>query len=138
MSKHTGGCLCGSVRYEFEAEPLFTAICHCRNCQKQAGSAFSVIVAIPAGTLKISGDGLASYRDKGDDSGQPVLRWFCRGCGSPIKSDLHSVPGMEFIKAGTLDDVSWLAPAMAVWCDSAQPWVRLDTALQTFPRNPTG
>jgi hypothetical protein len=136
MSKHSGGCLCGGVRYEFEAEPLFTAVCHCRNCQKQAGSAFSIVVAIPAGALKITGDSLTHYKDMGDDSGQPVLRWFCRGCGSPIKSDLSSVPGVEFVKAGTLDDVGWLAPTVEVWCDSAQPWIRIESPMQEFSRNP--
>jgi hypothetical protein len=30
---------------------------------------------------------------------------------------------MAFIKAGTLDDASWLAPAVEVWSRSAQPWV---------------
>jgi hypothetical protein len=137
MSKHGGGCLCGNVRYEFEPDPLFTGICHCRNCQRQAGSAFSVVVAIPETALKITGDSLACFQDRGEDSGQPVLRWFCRDCGSPIKSDLSSAPGISFIKAGTLDDVSWLAPTLEVWCDSAQPWLRLDASLQAFPRGPS-
>ena len=39
--KKTGGCLCGQVRYETKAEPMMTGVCHCKNCQKQAGSAFS-------------------------------------------------------------------------------------------------
>ncbi|MEC8526956.1 MAG: aldehyde-activating protein, partial [Pseudomonadota bacterium] len=39
--KKTGGCLCGQVRYETKADPLMTGVCHCKNCQKQAGSAFS-------------------------------------------------------------------------------------------------
>ena len=43
--KIEGGCLCGQVRYTCDADPLFQAVCHCKNCQKQAGTAFSVIVA---------------------------------------------------------------------------------------------
>lgn len=136
MSKHQGGCLCGKLRYEFEAEPLMTAICHCRNCQKQAGSAFSVIVGLPADALRLRGETLAVYQDTGEDSGQPVLRYFCRDCGSPIKSEGAAAPGLVFVKAGTLDDITWLAPSMAVWCDSAQPWLRLEPALHSCPRNP--
>ena len=48
MAKLTGGCLCGSVRYECDATPLGTAVCHCTHCQKVSGSAFSVNVLVPA------------------------------------------------------------------------------------------
>src|SRR5215213_10062878 len=44
MPNIVGGCLCGSVRYESEAEPVLTAACHCRHCQKQTSSAFSIFV----------------------------------------------------------------------------------------------
>lgn len=43
MSKIEGGCLCGAVRYTCAAEPVMTAICQCTHCQRQSGSAFSVI-----------------------------------------------------------------------------------------------
>lgn len=42
----TGGCLCGAVRYRIEGDPLLTAVCHCRNCQRQAGSAMSVLIGV--------------------------------------------------------------------------------------------
>ena len=40
MNKHTGGCLCGSVRFELNKEPDFAYGCHCRFCQKATGTAF--------------------------------------------------------------------------------------------------
>ena len=43
--KIEGGCLCGKVRYSADAEPTFVGICHCKNCQKGTGTAFSVVVA---------------------------------------------------------------------------------------------
>ena len=39
--KIEGGCLCGKVRYSADAEPTFVGVCHCKNCQKQAGTSFS-------------------------------------------------------------------------------------------------
>jgi hypothetical protein len=33
-----------------------------------------------------------------------------------------AVPELAFIKAGSLDDGSWLEPAVEVWTRSAQPW----------------
>jgi hypothetical protein len=35
---HRGGCLCGAVRYAFDAPPLATVACHCRDCQKLSGA----------------------------------------------------------------------------------------------------
>jgi hypothetical protein len=137
MSKIRGGCLCGAVRYSTDAEPLLTAVCHCKNCQRQTGTAFSVVVAVPKGLLVFEGREPGSYRDTGE-SGLPVDRRFCTTCGSPIISQPAAMPMMDVIKAGTLDDTSWLQPQLNVWCDSAQPWVHLSDAIPRIPRNPPG
>jgi hypothetical protein len=39
MQKIQGRCLCGAVRYRSDAAPLLTAICNCKNCQRQTGTA---------------------------------------------------------------------------------------------------
>lgn len=135
MAKLDGRCLCGNVTYSCDAEPLATAICHCTECQRQSGAAFSIVVAVTRDTLQIDGDSLASFTTVGTDSKQEVARQFCRECGSPIVSLPDALPEMAFIKAGTLDDRSWLEPQMQVWCDSAQPWVPLDSHAGTkLPR----
>jgi hypothetical protein len=59
--------------------------------------------------LKLSSKALKTYHDTGE-SGQPVLRQFCDECGSPVISDVAVMPDILFIKAGTLDDTSWLSP----------------------------
>lgn len=135
MKKIRGGCLCGAIRYSCDADPLMQAICNCRNCQRQSGSAFSVIVAVPKGALVFEGMQPAVYRVRGD-SGLPVLRKFCPNCGSPLLSEVAATPDMDWIKAGTLDDTSWLQPQLNLWCDSAQPWVRMSEELPRIPRNP--
>jgi hypothetical protein len=40
------------------------------------------------------------------------------------------------LKAGTLDDKSWLEPTIHFWCDSAQPWVEIKDGVLKFDRNP--
>ena len=125
MAKLDGSCLCGKVTYSCATEPVATAVCHCTDCQKQTGTAFSVIVAVPREALRVEGDSLASFTTVGTDSGQNVSRQFCRECSSPITSLADAMPQLAFIKAGTLHDTSWLEPQMHVWCDSAQPWVPL-------------
>src|SRR5260370_42045497 len=136
MRKILGGCLCGKIRYSAEADPVFTAVCHCRNCQKQAGTAYSIIVAVPAPTLSVTGP-LTTFNDTGD-SGKPVHRKCCPDCGSPITTDVDAVPGMVFIKAGTLDETSWLKPTMEIYCSSAQGWIPPWTSTQKFAKGPRG
>ncbi len=134
MSKIVGGCLCGSIRYSCDADPLMMAVCHCKNCQKQTSSAFSVLVAVPKGALRIEGS-LSAFHDKGT-SGQAVIRKFCGKCGSPILSEVEAMPTMDFLKAGTLDDTSWLKPEAQLWCDSVQSWLTLDSDIAQIARNP--
>lgn len=135
MSKIQGGCLCGKVTYKSGAEPAMTAVCHCTDCQKQSGSALSIVFAVPTDAIEFSGD-MTLFKTDGKETGQAVNRYFCNACGSPLYSDPEVMPGMIFIKAGTLDDTSWLQPELHMWCETAQPWVKIDDALPTFPRNP--
>ena len=99
-----GGCLCGKVRYTVSADPVFTGVCHCKNCQKGTGSAFSVVAGVPSQGLSISGEP-KTYVGRGD-SGQETRRRFCSECGSPITSEAAMMPGITMVEVGTLDDPS--------------------------------
>jgi hypothetical protein len=131
--KLEGGCLCGKVRYSGEAEPIFAGVCHCANCQKGFGSAFSTVVGVPKAAIKISGT-VKTYEGKGD-SGNPTYKSFCPECGSPIADEAKIMPDVVMILAGTLDDKSLLKPTMQIYCDSAQPWAVLG-GLQQFAKMP--
>jgi hypothetical protein len=134
MREMSGGCLCGQIRYFANADPAMIAVCHCKNCQKQAGTAFTVVIGIPKSAISIQGQ-LKTFHDTGD-SGQPVERNFCPECGSPITSYCTVIPELTSIKAGTLDDTSWLDPKLHVYCDSAQHWVAIPEASQKFAKMP--
>jgi hypothetical protein len=134
MREMSGGCLCGQVRYSANADPAFVVVCHCKNCQKQTGSAFSVLVAIPKSAMSTQGR-VKTFHDTGD-SGQPVERNFCPECGSPIFLEIAVMPGVAFIKTGSLDDTSWLDPKMHVYCDSKAHWVAIPEGSQRFAKMP--
>lgn len=119
--RHKGGCLCGKVRYEFEGDPLMAAICHCRHCQRQSGAPFSVVLAV-ADTAMTGLAAVKTYHDRGD-SGQGVERLFCPDCGSPIVSRVDAMPGLSFVKAGTLDAPECWTPTVEVYCARAWPWL---------------
>ena len=136
MAGFSGGCLCGKVRYASTADPVMTAVCHCTHCQKQAGSAYSVIVGVPRPALTVTGP-LKDYVDKGE-SGLPVHRNFCPECGSPILTLVDAMPQLTFVKAGTLDDTSTLNPTMGIFCGNAQAWTQQSgPPRRRFPKGPS-
>jgi len=117
-----GGCLCGAVRYEVSWPPQAMAVCHCSDCQKQAGSAFSLVGVSARDNLKLRGE-LHTFSHPGS-SGQTVNRRFCGQFGSPVLTDTEAAreQGIIFFKAGTLDETADLAPTVHYWTKSAQHW----------------
>ena len=120
----TGGCLCGSLRYTLKAEPTLIGVCHCRDCQKFTGSAFSFLVAVPLTALEIEGS--SKTFDKPGDSGHPITRRFCPECGSSIAEEAFTRPGLVLINAGTLDDPPQFTPTFEIYCDRELPGARLN------------
>src|SRR5437588_2934924 len=111
----TGHCLCGAVTYSADAEPVVQAVCHCTDCQHQTGDPYSVLVGVPRDAFSAQGDTLASFTTIGEDHGGETERSFCTRCGSPVFSIAAVAPTFAFIKVGTLDDASWVKPAVEVW-----------------------
>jgi hypothetical protein len=132
MIPMTGGCSCGKLRYTVDAEPLFSALCHCKTCQKQTGSAFRITVAAPRAAVSLEG-AQRTYTTIGD-SGQQVVNRFCPNCGSTAVIEPEALPNITIIPAGSLDETSWLKPTMEIYCDDAQSWVQLSGGMQRFPK----
>ena len=118
----SGHCSCGAITYRAAAAPLMQAVCHCKDCQRQSGTAFSIVVAVPRDALTIDGDKLSVYKTVGEMHNTETERHFCSDCGSPIVSYSAGSPELAFIKAGTLDDISWFEPMIEVWTRSAHAW----------------
>ena len=130
----TGQCLCGQIKYEFDKAPAMTGVCHCKNCQRQAGSAYSTLAVVPKAEFRFKSGTLKLYADSDTASGNTVQRFFCGNCGSPIYSAVPSQPDNLFLKTGTLDDKSGFKPNFHVWCDTKQNWVTLEAGVPTIAR----
>src|ERR1041385_2231649 len=51
--KLTGGCACGSIRYQLLHKPMFVHCCHCDDCQRLTGSAFVLNAIIETQAIKL-------------------------------------------------------------------------------------
>jgi len=134
MPDLTGSCLCGGVRYTLSGEPAFSALCHCRNCQRYTGSSFEAVVVYPSTSVSLQGE-LKTYNDTGE-SGQQVRRRFCPNCGSGVLAEADVMPGLTIVLARTLDDASSYQPGIEIYCSSAQPWVHGGGDRTRFPKMP--
>ncbi|HEX4109452.1 MAG TPA: GFA family protein [Solirubrobacteraceae bacterium] len=126
MGKFDGQCLCGSLTYTCDADPMMTAICHCLDCQRQSGAAYSVNVVVAEDEFHLSGDTAKTYKTTGVESGAERERVFCANCGSPIFTRLHDMPGVLAVKAGTLLDHTEVAPEAELWTKRAHAWLQND------------
>jgi len=131
-----GSCLCGSVTYNVAEDLELKLACHCHHCQKQTGSAFSLLYGAPRGSVAIQGQ-IQTYQDRGD-SGKPVHRMFCPRCGSCVAVEADVLPHITFVFGGTLDNQPLQHPDRQIFCRSAEPWVTVQAteSFQTMPSAP--
>ena len=133
----SGGCLCGAVRYEFARESALSAHdCHCIDCQKCTGSGKATIILLPSEALDLKGT-LRTFTVTGS-AGSTVTRAFCPQCGSPIISYVEEDPTMKFVKAGSLDDSSWVTVKSGFWRDTSVPWSPVNESIPCAAGNPEG
>ena len=131
-----GGCQCGEIRYAVEAAQIETLnACHCRECQRQSGSAFGLsLTAAPAGLRILQGQPRIWTRIA--ESGAANRAHFCPTCGVRLYHDGGEGGDWVSIKAGTLDEASRLVPVGHIWTRSALPWVPLSAELLLYERQP--
>ena len=136
MSDTVGGaCLCGNFTYRFDRGQVVSAHhCHCKDCQKATGSGKATIIMVPTPVLETSGE-LKYFTVTGTDGGH-VTRGFCPECGSQVLSFLEEMPAMRFVKAGTLDDSSWVSIDSSFWSCTAEPWSPVDPGCPALEKNP--
>jgi hypothetical protein len=71
-------------------------------------------------------------------SGMAVISRFCGNCGTRLYGERDGRPEIVSLRAGTLDDTSWLVPVAHFFTRSAQPWVQPEPGAQCFETQPNG
>jgi len=131
--KIDGGCSCGAIKIEGEADPEKVQICHCTDCQTSTGTAFRVSIPVPGTTFRMTGQP-NYYLKTTADSGKPRLQAFCGSCASPIYSTTpgEGVQPSYMVRVGILRQRDQLMPQRQNWFRSARSWV---LKLDAVPKN---
>jgi hypothetical protein len=128
-TKVTGGCLCGSVRYEAEVFLRNGYICHCTICQRSTGQPSEITVLIKAGTLRyLKGE------PKYFTSSAEGKRGFCGKCGSRLvwQAHRHEDDWLTNLTVGSLDQPDEARVTRHIYADTQQSWYHLCEDLPKF------
>jgi len=122
---HTGGCLCGALRYEIRARFLQSTLCHCEDCRRASGAPFVAWSFFPAGSLAWT-------------KGRPKVilhadreRSFCGDCGSPLTFFDPAIPHLFEANTNSLDEPVRYPPVDQCWVCDELPWA---TTCHDLPR----
>ncbi len=127
-----GGCQCGAVRYRLTASPLSVYNCHCKDCQRFSGAAWSMSMIVRDEDFELLSGAIARY-ERVADSGNVIGMNFCANCHGWVWND-PPARGIKVARAGTLDNMDWAAPVGNIWTESKAAWVEIDPGLVNFPR----
>jgi hypothetical protein len=134
MSHHTGGCLCGALRYEITAPPLYAGFCCCRDCRRVSGAGCTPFIGVAATAVRLTG--AARQTRSTSIKGTEAVRNFCPSCGSLVFGGEYGKDTSHTIYAGSLDDVSVFQPTIAIFVRDRPAWCILPPNLTEFQTMP--
>ena len=131
-SRLKGSCLCGRVKISVPDRFSYFGSCHCSQCRKFSGSAFSALAGIPYEDFNVvSGENEIRYFVKSETG----TLAFCGNCGSSLfgkRSDIR----MIHLRAGILDDAPSQQPTYHVCTKSKAPWHTITDDLKQYEELP--
>ena len=131
MSKLTGGCACGAVRYELTSQPFASGWCHCTTCQRISGSPGMVFASVPRTAF--------AYTESDQEVRPLVLasfarREFCGACGSPLTVAYDFQPDTIDFTVCTLDEPAAAPPETHIFWASKPDWLEIADDLPRHDR----
>ena len=128
MSIFTGSCLCGSVNYKSNSDPLVIQNCHCDQCRKATGSVYLTNLFIKEENFEITGE-VNNYTHL-SDAGNNMTKYFCPKCGSQVFGKNSGRTGIITIRAGTVNEKDIIKPIRNLFLKSKVPSTPIDSNLE--------
>ena len=125
----TGGCLCGTVRFEIDGALGPITCCHCSRCRRASGSAYVAAASVDATSFRVTaGDEcVAEY-----ESSPRNRRAFCTRCGSQLWGRHDDYPVVR-VRAGGIDQDPGTRIAAHMMMSSRAEWLEdADDAVEEF------
>ena len=122
----SGGCLCGSVRYEASGQPYNLTHCHCSDCRRSSGAPFVTWASFPRSDFRFISGQPREFRWAGR------LRSFCPQCGTPLTFKTGPDADEVDVTVCSFDNPASVTPADHTWTEDRLPWIRPADDLPTY------
>jgi hypothetical protein len=133
-AERLASCHCGQLRLRCVGKPTTVSMCHCEECQRRTGSAFSIAAFFERGAVSVViGEAKTFTRDSA--SGYPVTFGFCPECGSNLFWEPRRMPHLIGIAVGAFADPNFPQPEQSVWTEDKHVWISLPRHMRTFTTN---
>jgi hypothetical protein len=109
---------------------MFVHCCHCRDCQRQTGTAFVINALIEADRIETKGE--PQPISVPTDSGKPHRIFRCPRCQTALWSEYGGLEKLRFVRVGTLDEPSAVSPDVHIYVRSKLPWITLPANVPAF------
>jgi len=126
----SGKCLCGSFSYTVDGPLGDVRYCHCSQCRRGNGTAFSANVRVHRSQWSLEGpaDQITEYEFR-----PGKLKAFCSSCGSPLYARSADDPSDIRIRLGALDGRLDVNVTGHVWTSSKSGWYAIEDSLPQYP-----
>lgn len=117
----TASCSCGQLAIVLDGDPHDIIICHCRECQKSTGSAFSV-------STYWSNEAIVEIRGESrnysrlSDAGRKLESHFCPVCGGGPFWYADFLPESVGVGLGHFEESNLPWPTNEYWTVRKHPW----------------
>ena len=120
---HSGGCLCGAVRYEVAGPLRPVVFCHCSQCRRSTGH-FLAATAARLRDFRLLADAELRWYAASDSA----RRAFCGRCGSTL---FWQPNGRDYVSiaAGTLDGTTGLTSVRHIHVADKGDYYSIDDGL---------
>lgn len=132
MQSHSGGCLCGSVRYVAKGPLRDVIFCHCSQCRKQTGLYYAA-TAVAQADLEIFETETLRWFSASDYA----RRGFCGTCGSALFWQPNA-GGHTAILAGSLDNPVSLRAGFHICTQGRPEYYSLNDGLPVYAHDAPG
>lgn len=129
----SGGCLCGSIRYEVSPGGVFdSGYCHCSMCRRATGAPVVAWATVHNESFRLVRGTLRYYQ-----SSPACRRSFCPDCGSQLFYDGPGMMGMTGLHVATLDEPAppSLRPALHMCISDRLGWFEVPDELPQYLDN---
>ncbi len=123
-----GGCVCGAVSFRTAGPPRRVLHCHCGQCRRASGAAFSTWASFAREDFAVSGQSWLAVGQVTPNG----RRHFCKACGTHLYTEDQRLPEVYGVPAGIVEPAGCLQPEGHFFVDDKAAWVVIADGLPCF------